>query len=113
MTTTRSRPYPIGQILGVAGGLRVVVISGGDFSEDVTCAGEKLVAQQPLRCSAPAPPSSVDDVRPGDVLWDPATGLELRCVRGGRGPLVHGGRTMVLRSRSRVPRRRRLAEPTR
>src|SRR5947207_1069381 len=77
MTTTRSRPYPIGQILGVAGGIRVDVISGVYFSEDVTCAGEKLVAQQALRCNTPQPPSSVVHGRPGDRRWDPATGCDV------------------------------------
>jgi hypothetical protein len=112
MTSTRSRPYCRGQILGAAGGVCVVVISGGDVGEDVTCAGEKLVAQRAPPCSAPAA-SAVDGLRPGGVVWDPATGLELRCIRGGPGPLVHGGRTMVRRSRARLPRPRRLAEPTR
>jgi hypothetical protein len=95
MTSIQPRPYRTGQILGVAGGVCVVVIRRGDSGEDVYCAGEKLVGQRPPPCSAPAP-RSIDGIRPGDLVWDPATGLEVRCIRGGPGPLVHGGRRMVL-----------------
>jgi hypothetical protein len=108
MTSTRPRPYRAGQILGVPGGVCVVVISGTDSDEDLVCAGETLVAERPVPCSAPGP-SPMDGVRPGDVLWDPATGLEIRCIRGGRGPLLNGGRTMVPRSRDRLSRPRRPA----
>jgi hypothetical protein len=108
MTSTRPRPYRSGQVLGVPGGVCVVVISCTDSDEDLVCAGETLVAERPVPCSAPGP-SPMDGVRPGDVLWDPVTGLEIRCIRGGRGPLLNGGRTMVLRSRDRLSRPRRPA----
>src|SRR3954471_18886611 len=95
MTSTQPWPYRTGQILGIDGRVFVVLIRRGESEEHITCAGEKLVGQRPPPCSAPAP-RSIDGVRPGDLVWDPATGLELRCIRGGPGPLVHGGRTMLL-----------------
>jgi hypothetical protein len=108
MTSTQPRPYRAGQVLGVPGGVCVVVISGSDSDEDLVCAGETLVAERPVPCCAPGP-SPIDGVRPGDVLWDPVTGLEIRCIRGGRGPLLNGGRTMVPRWRDRLSSARRLA----
>ncbi len=112
MTSTRSRAYRTGQILGVPGGVCAVVLNGGDFAEDVTCAGERLLPQRPDPCSTPAP-YSAGDVRPGDVLRDPLTGLELRCIRGGPGPLAHGGRPLEPGSCILLRLRRRFAEPTR
>jgi hypothetical protein len=99
MTWTQPRPYRAGETLGVAGGVGVVVLQGVDAGEDVACGGETLVGERPVPRSATAP-QSLEGVRPGDVLWDPATGLEIRCVRGGPGPLLHGGRAMVLRARA-------------
>jgi hypothetical protein len=96
MTSSQRRAYRAGQILGTAGGVCVVVICEAESDDVITCAGAPLVAERPLPCSTTYR-HRAHDVRPGDVLWDPATGLELRCIRGGRGPLVHGGRAMVRR----------------
>ena len=95
MTAMQLRTYRSGQILGVPGGVCVVVTCPGRSAEELTSAGDVLVDERPLPCSAPAASESGDDVRPGDRLRDRATGLEVRCVRGGRGPLTHGGRPMV------------------
>lgn len=107
MTSTQPRPYRAGEILGMPDGVCVVVICGTDAGEDLECAGRKLLPQPPPRCSAGAP-RSLGDVRPGAVLWDPATGVEIRCIRGGCGPIMHGGRAMVPRSREPLARLRHL-----
>jgi hypothetical protein len=74
MTSTQRQRYRSGEILGVADGVCVVVMCGTDAGEDLVCAGEELIPQRPPRCSAAAP-HAPGDVRPGDVLWDPATGM--------------------------------------
>jgi len=94
MTSTQLRTYRAGQILGVPGGVCVVVTSVGEWSDELTGAGERLVEDRPRPCSVPAGWSATD-VRPGDRLRDRASGLEVRCIRGGPGPLLHGDRTMV------------------
>jgi hypothetical protein len=94
MTSTQLRSYRAGQILGVPGGVCVVVTSLAEWCDELTCGGEALVDERPVPCSLPAGQSG-DDVRPGDRLRDRASGLELRCIRGGRGPVLHGDRPMV------------------
>lgn len=94
MTSTQLRTYRAGQILGVPGGVCVVVTAVAEWAEELTCAGDVLVDERPVRCSLPAGQPG-DAVRPGDRLRDRLTGLELRCIRGGPAPLLHGGRPMV------------------
>jgi len=94
VTSMQLRTYRAGQILGVAGGVCAVVTATPRQAEELTCGGEVLVDERPVPCSMPVARPE-DDVRPGDRWRDRATGLELRCIRGGRGPLLHGGRPMV------------------
>ena len=94
MTSTQLRTYRAGQILGVPDGACVVVTSVPDWAEELTCAGEVLVDERPVPCSRPVR-QPADELRPGDRWRDRLTGLELRCIRGGRGPLRHGDRPMV------------------
>jgi hypothetical protein len=96
MTSTQRRTYRAGDILGTTDGVCVVVTSDAESAEHLSCAGEPLAMMPPLPCGAAASDPG-DSVRPGEILFDPATGLEVRCIRGGRGPLVHGGRAMVRR----------------
>ena len=94
MTSLQVRTYRTGQILGVPGGVCVVVTSAGDAAGELSSAGDVLVDERPLPCGA-VTVAPGDDIRPGDRLRDRATGLELRCIRGGRGPLLHGDRPML------------------
>lgn len=94
MTSTQLRTYRSGQILGVPGGVCVVVTCAGRAADELTCAGEVLVDERPVPCSSPISGPG-DAVQPGDRLRDRTTGLELRRIRGGRGPLMHGARPMV------------------
>src|SRR4051794_6543941 len=84
MTSTQSRPYRIGQILGVAGGGCVVGIPRGDSREGITCAREKLVAPRPPPRRAPAPrplqgrPRAAPRRRAGSKAAAPATSSGIR-----------------------------------
>ena len=94
MTSLQVRTYRAGQILGVHGDVGVVVTSVGNAAGELTSAGEVLVDERPVPCGAVAAAPG-DTIRPGERLRDRDTGLELRVIRGGRGPLLHGGRPMV------------------
>jgi hypothetical protein len=88
--------YRLGQTLGVPGDLCVVVIRVGDAAGRLAARGRLLVDERPPACSVRESPVGAD-VEPGVVMWDPATGFEVRCTRAGHGPLVFAGRTMVRR----------------
>jgi hypothetical protein len=75
--------YRAGQILGVVGDVCVVVLHGVELGEEVRCGGRPLVEQPPSPCSVAQRPKNRGP-RPGDILWDPVAGLEMRSVRRGR-----------------------------
>lgn len=90
-------PYRVGQVLGIDGGVCVVVTRAAGPAEALTSDGQPLVTVRPPACSA-VQRGSDGEVRASDILCDPVVGLEVRCIRGGSGPLVHAGRTMVRRT---------------
>jgi hypothetical protein len=92
----RVRTYPAGQILGIAGDVCVIVLRGGESGAELTCGEQPLVELSPPPCSV-VQAARGDGPRAGEVLWDPLSGLELRCIRSGRRPLVVGDRVMVQR----------------
>jgi hypothetical protein len=93
----RVRSYETGQILGIDGDVCVLVLRGVETADDVQCGGQPLVEQPPPPCSV-AQTARGSGPRAGDVLWDPPTGLELRCIRAGHRPLAVGNRAMVHRA---------------
>ena len=85
-----------GQTLGVPDGICVVVTRAAHVPDQLHCEGQLLVDEHPPPCSAREEHAAAD-VQPGDVLWDPVSGFEVRCTRAGNGPLTFGGRPMLRR----------------
>ena len=92
----RSCTYRAGQTLGVPDGICVVITRTADVPGPLRYEGQLLVDENPPPCSTRTQRSTAD-VQPGDVLWDPETGFEVRCTRAGNGLLTLGERPMLRR----------------
>lgn len=88
--------YRAGQIVGVPDGICVLIKRTANVPDQLLYEGQLLVDENPPACSTRAQRSTAD-VQPGDVLWDPETGFEVRCTRAGTGLLTFGERPMLRR----------------
>jgi hypothetical protein len=84
----------LGQTLGVAGGVSVLVTRAPDEHGVLRCGGDVLTPQRPPACGAPRTGSGT--IRPGTWFTDQVSGLQVVCTRAGHGTLTFAGRPMVL-----------------
>lgn len=75
----------------------VVVRPGAD--EALFCAGE-LMSTDPVPAAAAAGEATIQI---GKRYHDEETGLEVLCVKGGVGPLVHQGRELDVKAAKQLP----------
>jgi hypothetical protein len=71
-----------------------VVLHAGSGSPQARLDDAPLVPTPPVACSLSAAHSAGDSLRGGSHFIDRATGLILRCTRGGSGRLTVDGRAM-------------------
>jgi hypothetical protein len=83
-----------------AGDAVVMVLAAPTWPGVLRCGGVPMVAAPPLPCGYHSHPGFSTALRPGRRYRDPASGLEVRCLRAGRVPLTYAGRALVALSGS-------------
>lgn len=82
-----------------ASGCEVLVVRVPSTEEALTCAGGLMAPDVESGDPSDAP----NDVQIGKRYADDDSGLELLCVKAGRGPLKFGGRDLVMRAPKALP----------
>ncbi|HUC21916.1 MAG TPA: hypothetical protein VMA73_04360 [Streptosporangiaceae bacterium] len=77
------------------GGVVVVVLTPPRWPGVLRCGGVAMMPARPLPCSYHSRNSLGKALRPGQRYRDSASGLEVRCVRGGNGRLTYVGQPLT------------------
>jgi hypothetical protein len=88
-------PEPGQTYVDPAGGVLVLVLTAPRWPGLLRCNGVAMLTAHRLPCGYHARPRIRTTLRPGLRYREPASGLEVRCLRAGHGQLTYSGQLLL------------------